>query len=315
MAKKVVRSEVGKKVTRHDLGAGLRAVFNADNLSEAIAEDQEAVVKELSNHFLMIPIDQIEPNPGQPRNQFSEDSLEELSTSIRVHGLIQPITVRLLEPKKFQIISGERRYRASQKAGLNEIPAYIRLVNDTEMLEMALIENIQRQDLNSIEIAVSYARLKDECKLTDAELSSRMGKDRSTITNYLRLLKLPETIQKALQNREITFGHGRALASLDDYVKRKGFFDLTIENHLSVRALENMISAEKEKTPKSVNNQNSSKNNLPEEYKSIEDRLQQQFGIKKIQIKVDAGGKGQIVFPFADTKSLNDLLDRLDENH
>jgi ParB family chromosome partitioning protein len=311
MAKKVIRTEGAKKVTRDNLSAGLRAVFNADTLNEAIAADQEAVVKELTHFTPMIPIDQIQPNPGQPRNQFDEDALDELASSIKVHGLIQPITVRLLEPNHYQIISGERRFRASQKAGLQEVPAYVRLANDTEMLEMALIENIQRQDLNSIEVALTYARLKDECKLTDAELSSRMGKDRSTITNYLRLLKLPEPIQKALRDREISFGHGRALASLDDYVKSKGFFDLAMVNHLSVRALENLIAAEK----KPVNKESNKETKIPEEYVGVQNRFREFFGVGKVQLKVNDEGKGQIVIPFANTKDLNDLLDRLEENN
>lgn len=312
MAKKIERPEAGKKVTRDNLGAGLRAVFSVDNLDEAIAEDQNAVIKELANHFILVPIEQIEPNPAQPRTQFSEESLDELAASIKIHGLIQPITVRFLAPHKYQIISGERRYRASQRAGVSQIPAYIRIVNDTEMLEMALIENIQRQDLNSIEIALTYSRLKEECKITDAQLSNRMGKDRSTITNYLRLLKLPDAIQKSLRDREITFGHGRALASLDDYVKSKGFYDLVVERHLSVRALENMIAADKEKAAKS-GQKKSAKNKIPEEYKAIEDRLQQHLGVYKLQLKVDTEGKGQIVIPFANTQALNDLLDRLDD--
>lgn len=313
MAKKVIRTEGAKKVTRDNLSAGLRAVFNAETLNEAIAADQEAVVKELTHFTPMIPIEQIQPNPGQPRNQFDGEALEELANSIKVHGLIQPITVRLLEPNQYQIISGERRFRASQKAGLKEVPAYVRLANDTEMLEMALIENIQRQDLNAIEVALTYARLKDECKLTDAELSSRMGKDRSSITNYLRLLKLPDTVQTGLRDRIISFGHGRVLASVD-YVKSKAYFDLTLENNLSVRALEELIASEKKST--SVEAKKGSKETkIPEEYVGVQNRFREYFGVGKVQLKVNAEGKGQIVIPFANTKDLNDLLDRLEENN
>lgn len=313
MAKKVIRTEGAKKVTRDNLSAGLRAVFNAETLNEAIAADQEAVVKELTHFTPMIPIEQIQPNPGQPRNQFDGEALEELANSIKVHGLIQPITVRLLEPNQYQIISGERRFRASQKAGLKEVPAYVRLANDTEMLEMALIENIQRQDLNAIEVALTYARLKDECKLTDAELSSRMGKDRSSITNYLRLLKLPDTVQTGLRDRIISFGHGRVLASVD-YVKSKAYFDLTLENNLSVRALEELIASEKKST--SVETKKGNKETkIPEEYVGVQNRFREYFGVGKVQLKVNAEGKGQIVIPFANTKDLNDLLDRLEENN
>lgn len=310
MAKKVVRNEPGKKVTRDNLGAGLRAVFNADNLSEAIAEDPAAVVKELSNHFLMIPIEEIERNRDQPRTHFSENELNELAESIKVHGLIQPITVRYLEPHKYQIIAGERRFKASKIAGLTDIPAFIRTANDTELLEMALLENIQRQDLNPIEVATSYSRLIEEFKLTQEQLSERMGKiDRTTIANYIRLNKLEEPIKDALRQGVISFGHGRVLAGVDTYATRMSLFQETIDSGLSVRGLEELrksLEMPKVKKPSKK---------LPGEYKDIEERLQQQFGIKKIQLKVNAEGKGQIVFPFANTKALNDLLDRLEENN
>lgn len=310
MAKKVVRNEVAKKVTRDNLGAGLRAVFNADKLEEAIAQDQEAVIKELANHFLMIPIVQIERNRDQPRVDFSEAELKELAESIRVHGIIQPITVRRLEPKKYQIISGERRFRASQIAGLEELPAYIRVANDTELLEMALLENIQRQDLNPIEIATSYSRLIEEFNLSQEQLSERMGKiDRTTISNYIRLMKLEEPIKEALRQGQISFGHGRTLAGVDVYTTRMHLFDLTKEKGLSVRALEELkraMETPKGKKPAST---------LPEAYQNVEQQFKSFFGVKKLQLKVNAEGKGQIIIPFANTKALNELLDRLDEQH
>lgn len=310
MAKKVVRSEAGKKVTRHDLGAGLRAVFNADNLSEAIEEDQEAVVKELSNHFLMIPLEHIERNRDQPRTHFSENELNELAESIKVHGLIQPITVRYLEPHKYQIIAGERRFRASQIAGLVEIPAFIRTANDTELLEMALLENIQRQDLNPIEVATSYSRLIEEFNLTQEQLSERMGKiDRTTIANYIRLNKLEEPIKDALRQGVISFGHGRLLAGVDTYATRMSLFKKTVDDGLSVRALEDLRKFLE--APKG----NKTAAKLGEDYQNVEKQFQEFFGVKKLQLKVSPEGKGQIVIPFANTKALNELLDRLDENH
>ncbi len=310
MAKKVVRSEAGKKVTRDNLGAGLRAVFNTDTLSEAIAEDQEAVVKELSNHFLMIPLEHIERNRDQPRTHFSENELNELAESIKVHGLIQPITVRYLEPHKYQIIAGERRFRASQIAGLVEIPAFIRTANDTELLEMALLENIQRQDLNPIEVATSYSRLIEEFNLTQEQLSERMGKiDRTTIANYIRLNKLEEPIRDALRQGVISFGHGRVLAGVDTYATRMSLFQETVDSGLSVRGLEELrksLETPKIKKPSTK---------LPEEYKDVQKQFQEFFGVKKLQLKVNTEGKGQIVIPFANTKALNELLDRLEENH
>jgi ParB family chromosome partitioning protein len=310
MAKKVVRPEAGKAVKRDSLSAGIRAVFNTDNLSEAIAQDPEAVVKELSNHFLMVPLEQIERNRDQPRAHFSEKELQELAESIRVHGLIQPITVRYLEPKRYQIISGERRFRASQIVGLSEIPAYIRTANDSELLEMALLENIQRQDLNPIEIATSYARLIEEFKLTQEQLSERMGKiDRTTIANYIRLMKLEEPIQSALKSNTISFGHGRILAGVDVYTTRMFLFNETVLKGLSVRGLDELrksLALPKEKKTES-------KTDLPEAYLNVEQQFKAFFGIKKVQLKVNAEGKGQIIIPFANTKALNELLDRLEE--
>lgn len=308
MAKKIERPEAGKKVTRDNLGAGLRAVFSVDNLDEAIAEDQDAVIKELANHFILVPIEQIERNRDQPRVHFSENELNELAESIKIHGIIQPITVRRLEPKKFQIISGERRFRASQIAGRTQIPAYIRVANDTELLEMALLENIQRQDLNPIEIGNSYARLMEEFKLTQEQLSERMGKiDRTTISNYTRLTKLEPPIQEALKKGIISFGHGRILAGIDIYTRRMSLFDETVEKSLSVKALEDLkksLDAPKISKPQTK---------LPDEYKSVEQQFKSFFGVKKLQLKVSAEGKGQIVIPFANTKALNDLLERLED--
>lgn len=311
MAKKVVREEVRKKPTRSDLGAGLRAVFNADKLEEAIATDQEAVIKELANHFLMIPIDQIERNNKQPRTHFSDDELNELADSIRIHGIIQPITVRRLEPRRFQIISGERRFKASQIAELTEIPAFIRTANDTVMLEMALLENTQRQDLNPMEIAYSYSRLIGEFKLSQEQLSERIGKiDRTTVTNYLRLLKLEKPVQDALRAGIISFGHGKVLAGVTIAATQLSLLREIIEKGLSVKGLEDFKKSLDEPTQTRP-----AQEKIPEDYKNVEQKFQEFFGVKKLQLKVNVEGKGQIVIPFANTKALNELLDRLEENH
>jgi ParB family chromosome partitioning protein len=255
----------------------------------------------------MISVNEIEVNPYQPRNEFDLAALEELSDSIKVHGLIQPITVRRLSPNAYQLISGERRLRASKMAGLEELPAYVRLANDQEMLEMALIENIQREDLNSIEIAITYQRLKEECQLIDEQLADRMGKKRSTITNYLRLLKLPPNIQQALKERKLSMGHARSLVGLDDYTVQKHFFEKTIGEELSVRALEEMIT--QYNAPKSK--KEGSK--LPDDYDNIQRQFRDFFGSKGVQLKLRDEGKGQIVIPFNTVAELNSLLDRIDE--
>lgn len=309
MAKKVNREEVKKAPNRSNLGAGIREMFNVDKLEEAIAHNQDDVVKELSTMFLMIPIEQIERNINQPRIDFTEAELNELAESIKIHGIIQPITVRRLEPKKYQIISGERRYRASQLAGIEEIPAYIRTADDTQMLEMAILENIKRQDLNPIEIAMSYARLVEEFSLTHEQLSERLGVNRPSITNYLRLLNLQAKTRAALRDGLISFGHGKVLAGIEYPVDELALLDKTIENGLSVKALEALRNAS---VPNEKKSGSTKTNDLPVEYKPIQDRFRSTFGVGSIKLKVDAEGKGQIVIPFANTRALNELLDTLD---
>jgi ParB family chromosome partitioning protein len=312
MAKKIERKPsiaVGKK----DLGAGIKAMFKEKTLEAALNEDFEKVVKELANNTASIPIVQVEPNPAQPRSEFDEVALEELAASLKTHGLIQPITVRRLSEEEFQIISGERRWRAAQKAGFTEIPAYVRIANDTEMLEMALIENIQRHDLNPIEIAETYARLKHELGLTDEQLSARMGKiDRSTVTNYLRLLNfLTPEIQAALKERRISFGHGKVLAGINDFSVQDALFKMVLKEGLSVRALEKerdifMPKPKEGKAPK--------KSDLPDDYNQIQQQFRTFFGTKQVNLKLKESGKGQIILSFSSVKELNDLLDCIDED-
>lgn len=309
MAKKVVRNEPGKKVTRDNLGAGLRAVFSAEKLEEAIELHQDELVNEIMANFLMIPIEQIEGNINQPRKDFTEVELNELADSIKTHGIIQPITVRRLEPKKYQIISGERRFRASKIAELTEIPAYIRKADDTLMLEMAILENIKRQDLNPMEIANSYARLISEFNLTHEQLSERLGVNRPSITNFLRLINLQNATKAALRDGLITLGHGKVLAGIEFPSTELFLLQETIENGLSVKALEALRdSINAPKTKKST----SKAKGLPEEYQAVRKKIRETLGNGSIQLKVNAEGKGQIVIPFANTKALNELLDRLE---
>lgn len=301
-----MEKKINKKVFGEKVGLGTRALFM--NMDQQIAENQEEVVKELSHTVAMIPLSEIEVNPFQPRNEFDAEALQELSNSIQIHGLIQPITVRRLSAHEYQLISGERRLRASKMAGLTEIPAYIRLANDQEMLEMALVENIQRENLNAIEIAITYQRLKEECNLTDETLANRVGKQRSTITNNLRLLKLPPNIQKSLKEKHISAGHARALAGLDDFGIQNSLFQETLRRALSVRALENLVSSYNEDRTKKT----PTKSKIGDEYENVQQRLREFFGTQRVQIKTKGDGKGQIVIPFDSDGQLNNLLDLLE---
>jgi ParB family chromosome partitioning protein len=231
------------------LGRGLSALL--ENAKTDITTRNSGENAPVANTVSFISIKSIETNPFQPRTNFEESALSELSESIKTHGIIQPLTVRKLGYDHFQLISGERRFRASQLAGLSEVPAYIRIADDQAMLEMALVENIQREDLDPIEVALSYKRLIDECNLTQEQLSEKVGKQRSTVTNFLRLLKLPAAIQKALRDREITMGHAKALINIDNEDRQLAIFALTLEQELSVRQIEELARGEKLKvTPK-----------------------------------------------------------------
>lgn len=293
------------KAKKKDLGLGIRALLSNIDDQETTTPKEE-VVKELSHSVAMVPLTQIEVNPFQPRTEFDTEALEELSNSLKVHGLIQPITLRRLGKDKYQLISGERRFRASQMAGLEEVPAYIRLANDQEMLEMALVENIQRQDLNAVEIAITYQRLLDECNLTHESLSERVGKKRSSVTNYLRLLKLPPEIQEAVREGEMSMGHARALAGIDQLPLQLMLFKKSLQDKWSVRELEKQIQLYTlSKKPAGKSGQSE----LPSDYKAVEDRFRKVFGIKKLQLKLKADGKGQLIIPFSSTSELNRLLD------
>ena len=296
---------MSKKNQRKELGKGLRALLSTMDEDLQTEEQQEEVVRSLASNIVDIPVGQIEENPFQPRSEFDEEALQELSHSIKTHGLIQPITVRRLGDKKFQLISGERRWRATKNAGLEEIPAYVRLANDQEMLEMALVENIQREQLNPIEVAISYQRLMQECDLSHEALSDRVGKKRSTITNYVRLLKLPPQIQTALKRQNLSMGHARAIAGLENIEQQIDVLHEILDKKLSVRQAEQLIrrmqapaKSKSKKMPKG----------LPSEYQRVEDRLTGAMDCR-VKLKVNELGVGSIQIPFQSTEELNRILE------
>lgn len=278
-----------------------------NNIETQTQEKQAEVVRELTHTVAVIPLEEIEVNPFQPRVEFDAEALEELALSLKTHGLIQPLTVRRLADKQYQLISGERRLRASKIAGLTEVPAYIRLANDQEMIEMALVENIQREDLNAIEVAITYQRLIDECSLTHENLSGRVGKKRSTVTNFLRLLKLPPDIQKSLKEGGISMGHARALLGVEDLATQGLIFKDVLAKDLSVRATEDLIrnysqpAAHKPAPAK-----------LSGDYAAVEGNLKNYLGAR-VQLKVKPNGSGQISIPFTSTEDLNRLLDLIEK--
>lgn len=270
----------------------------------ALIDDAERG-RESTSGINEIELSQIEVNPFQPRSHFDQEALEELAASIREIGLIQPITVRKIGEDKYQIIAGERRFRAGLIAGLKKIPAYVREAEDDGMLEMALVENIQREDLDAIEIAYSYNRLIEECNLTQENLSSRVGKKRSTISNYLRLLKLPAVIQKSLRDKELSMGHARALVNVGDHDKMIGIFEQIIKNELSVRKVEELVRGlNEEQVP--AEKQESDK--YPKAYQTVKDDLANIFS-SKVDLSMNNKGKGKIVIPFKSARDLERIVE------
>jgi ParB family transcriptional regulator, chromosome partitioning protein len=255
-----------------------------------------------------IPIEEIEVNPFQPRSHFDQESLLELAESIRVHGIIQPITVRRLAHNQYQLISGERRYQASKLADLKTIPAYIRSADDQQMLEMALIENIQRENLNAIEIALSYQRLITECSLKQDELGERVGKNRATVTNYLRLLKLPPDIQIAVRDNKISMGHARAIINVENPEQQLYIFKKTLAEDLSVRKVEELV---REISTKKSEPSSSASSSTPasKEITQLQSQLSSHFGTRVV-VRSD-GKKGEIKIPFLSVEDLNRILDIL----
>lgn len=298
-------------IKRNALGRGLGALLkDADTVKgkNAAAESPAAVASNLNE----IPVDQIEVNNYQPRSHFNDEALKELSESIKIQGIIQPITVRQLAPNQYQLISGERRLRASKLAGLTQIPAYIRTANDQQMLEMALIENIQRENLNPIEIAISYQRMITECNLKQEELGDRVGKNRSTVTNYVRLLKLPPDIQVALRDNEISMGHARSIVGLEKAEQQLYVLNKIKSEELSVRAVEELIRSMQQKPAATDAKPETAKPNTAAnaEINSLQNKLTSHFGTK-IQVKSDKQFKGEIKIPFVSAEDLNRILEIL----
>jgi len=284
------------------LGRGLDALISTDE----VRTQGSSTINE-------IPIDQIEPNPGQPRRDFDEEALAELADSIKAIGIIQPVTLRQVADNKFQIIAGERRWRASQMAGLKAIPAYIRTIKDENVMEMALVENIQREDLNAIEIALAYEHLLETTGLTQEKVSERVGKSRAAVANYLRLLKLPAQVQMALQNKEIDMGHARALLAVNSPSLQIKLFKEIVKNGYSVRKVEELaqmlkngeeIEAGKKKiAPKAQ---------MPEEFNELKKRLSS-FLNTKVQLACSPQGKGKITIPFSNEEQLAHIMSLFDK--
>ena len=260
-----------------------------------------------------IPIAQIEANPNQPRREFDPDALQELATSIREIGIIQPITLRQIDDNRFQIIAGERRWRASQIAGLTAIPAYIRTISDESIMEMALVENIQREDLNAIEIALAYQHLLENDGMTQEKVSERVGKSRAAIANYLRLLRLPAQIQLSLQKKQIDMGHARALLSLDSPSLQIKLYREIMKNNYSVRKVEEMVNLLRNGEDVSSGSKKIvAKNPLPEEFNVLKDRLSS-FLNTKVQFSCNPKGKGKISIPFNSEEDLERILTLFDQ--
>ena len=287
---------------KRGLGRGLDAILQSPETDITSVDISGNYV---AGAIAQIDIDKIETNPFQPRTDFDETALNELAESIKNQGVIQPVTVRKMGYDKYQLISGERRLRASKMAGLKTIPVFIRVANDEQMLEMALIENIHRENLNAIEVAISYQRLLEECKLTQDQLSEKVGKDRSTVANFLRLLKLPAEIQIAIRDGYITMGHARALVNIKDKAKQLVILKRIIDEDLSVRQVELLTREKTDKKQKSV---------LPESYKVQADTLAKAL---KMGVKVsrDSKGKGSLTISFKNDEEFGRLIDFINKGN
>ncbi|MFN3589345.1 MAG: ParB/RepB/Spo0J family partition protein [Spirosomataceae bacterium] len=306
-----MNSNVASKNKKMGLGRGLGALLADQDATPASQQEMPSspvrVVPEITSSVNEIPIDLVDTNPYQPRTHFDQDALRELSESIKLQGIIQPITVRKSENGRYQLISGERRLQASKLAGLRQIPAYVRTANDQQMLEMALIENIQRENLNAIEIALSYQRLMTECNLKQEELGERVGKNRTTVNNYMRLLKLPPAIQAAVRDSQISMGHARALVNMDDYDNQMKLFKKIIVEELSVRKVEeavrNLALLDETKNPPKKGVQRL-------DLSGLQFQLSGFLGTKVI-VKADDTNKGEIKIPFTSKEELEKIVQAL----
>ena len=284
------------------LGRGLDALIS----TEDVKTQGSSTINE-------IPIDQIEANPNQPRREFEETALNELAQSISEIGIVVPITLRQMGEHKYQIIAGERRWRASQIAGLTSLPAYIRTIKDEEVMEMALVENIQREDLNDIEIALAYEHLLETSGMTQEKMSKRVGKSRTAVTNYLRLLKLPAQVQMALQNKTISMGHARALLSLESPAQQIRLFKEIQKNGYSVRQVEELVKTAKDHDEASSSKTgNAGKKSLPAEFNVLQKRLSDFFNTK-VEMSCSAKGRGKISIPFSSEEELERIINMFDK--
>jgi ParB family chromosome partitioning protein len=286
------------------LGRGLSAILESP--------ETDITSRDISGEYVVgaiahIAVEKIEPNPFQPRMQFNEEELAELTLSIQAQGIIQPITVRKLGYDKYQLISGERRLKAGKLAGLTEIPAFIRVANDEQMLELALVENIQREELNPLEIAISFQRLLDECKLKQEELSQKVGKDRSTVANYIRLLKLPTEIQIAIRDKKITMGHARALITIEDVKTQLVILHRIFEKKLSVRQVEEIV---RNLDPGKQFSKRQEPAVLPVKFEKIRESLRKKLNTR-VDVKVHAKGDGTIIIPFRSDEEFDRIITKL----
>ena len=311
--KKFSTSVLGRGLDDIGTGRGLDALIDttAEVKLDALIDTTAEVKTEGSSNLNEVEISLIDPNPNQPRREFDQEALQELANSIRELGIIQPITLRKVA-NRYQIIAGERRWRASQLAGLQKIPAYIVDVEDQGVMEMALVENIQREDLNAIEIALAYQHLAEATGMTQAKISDRVGKSRAAVTNYLRLLKLPAQVQMALKNHEIEMGHARALLAIDSPSQQIKLFREVQQQQLSVRKVEELVQALKNGDDvKTARGKIASKSQLPEEFNILKDRLAQFFQTK-VQMTCSPKGKGKITLQFDNEEQLERIMNILD---
>ncbi|MFT3902144.1 MAG: ParB/RepB/Spo0J family partition protein [Niabella sp.] len=292
------------KQKKDALGKGIRSLLGNIDAELKSGGDLSKTVVENATASLRIAVSEIETNPKQPRRDFDEQALNELAQSIKTHDIIQPITVSKMANGKYRLISGERRLRASKIAGLKDVPAYVRQANDAELLELALLENLQREDLNAIEVALSYKRMMDELAYSQEQVSERMGKDRSTVANFIRLLKLPPDIQLAVRNAEISMGHARALINVDTVERQLFIFKEIKEKGLSVRQTETLV---RNLYKQSGGAKKPAKSGLSSSFQRIEDKLASQFDTR-VKLRHSTNGSGQITFDYYSVEELNKLL-------
>ncbi|HXD79699.1 MAG TPA: ParB/RepB/Spo0J family partition protein [Puia sp.] len=296
------------KKDKEALGKGIRSLLQSidADLKTTSGELKSSVVEAVTN-MLRIPLDQIETNPRQPRHDFDEQALQELAQSIRLHDIIQPVTVSRLPTGKYRLVSGERRLRAAKIAALKDIPAYIRQADDQQLLELALLENLQREDLNAMEIALSYKRMMEELNYTQEQVAERMGKERSTVANYIRLLKLPPDIQVAVRSNQLSMGHARALINVDTVDRQLYLYHEIRQKGLSVRQTEELV---RQLYKETAGVKTSVKPALPEAFKRIEDNLASHFSTK-VKLSHNKKGEGSISIEYYSLQELNKLLDQL----